>query len=79
MDTQPITKKLRGYIYYIFPCEYDTGTDEITMIKHWVNTYFQWILIYLVSPFLDFLEYLTYQEYNFYVYFSDENIQQLKK
>ena len=39
--------KIRGYIYWIFPVDYDTKTEEVGMANHWLNNRFMWLFEFL--------------------------------
>jgi hypothetical protein len=70
---------IRGYLYYMFPCDYNINTREMTMSDHWINKYFQWILIYVIGPLLDISTFITGTEYWFFIKFYGKNQELLKK
>lgn len=38
---------IRGYVFEIFPVDYNIETDEVEFSEHWVNKYFFWLFEFL--------------------------------
>ena len=70
--------KIRGYIYYIFPVDYDTKIKEVEMIDCWLNKYFFWLFEFISNFVGIFLELIGEESGGFVISFRGKEKEKVK-